>query len=76
MPFAVIVQRRQLERVQNAKKVDKSLKKQPWVMSTSALMAVEGERELSVGFGPAMPFCDFHGAQYSFYISLLVILQI
>ena len=69
MPFAVIVQRRQLERVQNAKKVDKSSKKQPWVMSTSALMAVEGERGLPVGFGPAMRFCDFRGTQCSFYIS-------
>ena len=43
MLFVVIVPRRQQGYVLNAKRLDRSLKKQPWAMSLYALMGVEGQ---------------------------------
>lgn len=43
MLFVVIVPRRQQGCVLNARRLDRSLKKQLWAMSSSVLMGVEGQ---------------------------------
>lgn len=58
MPFAVIVQKRRVECVRSAKKVDRYLKKQPWAMSTSVLTVVESKNS-SFGSVLSYNFLDF-----------------